>query len=67
MNDTLTLELTSEQRELVLRGLSFLRSGVLLEMRDPSPEVDVDRATRLHEIESLLARLRGSQRTHAGV
>jgi len=68
MNDnTLTLELTREQRELVLRGLGYLRSDVLMELRDPSPEVDLDRETRLHEIEVLLARLGGPQRAHAGV
>jgi hypothetical protein len=67
MNDTVTLELTGEQRELVLRGLSYLRSDVLLEMRDPSSEVETDRENRLHEIELLQARLRGPQRAHAGV
>ncbi|HUG93230.1 MAG TPA: hypothetical protein VML55_20480 [Planctomycetaceae bacterium] len=67
MNNTLTVELTGEQRDLLLRGLSFLRSDVLLEMRDPAPDVDADRETRLDEIESLVARLRGPKPAHARV
>lgn len=67
MNDHLTLDLTDDQRELILRGLSYLRSDVLLEIRDPSPEVDSDRETRLDEIESLVARLRGGRRAPANV
>lgn len=65
MNDMLTLELTSEQRDLLLRGLTFLRTDVLLEMRDPSPDVDSDRETRLHEIESLVARLHSHKTARA--
>ena len=46
MSETLTVGLTKQQRELLLRGLRFVRSSVVLEVREPSTEVDTDRATQ---------------------
>jgi len=57
MSETLTVGLTNQQRELLLRGLRFVRSAVALEIREPSPEVDADRATQMREIGRLVEQL----------
>jgi hypothetical protein len=61
MSETLTVGLTTQQRELLLRGLRFVRSAVMLEVREPSSEVDADRATQVHEISRLVDQLEGSR------
>jgi hypothetical protein len=61
MSETLTVGLTNQQRELLLRGLRFVRSAVALEIREPSPEVDADRATQMREIGRLVEQLEDSR------
>ena len=61
MSETLTVGLTTQQRELLLRGLRFVRSSVVLEIREPSTEVDSDRATQVREINRLVEQLEGSR------
>ena len=61
MTDRLTVELTAEQRKLLLRGLQHMRSPVLLEMRMPSAEVTADREEQLEHIQSLVSRLEDSR------
>jgi hypothetical protein len=61
MSETLTVGLTTQQRELLLRGLRFVRSSVVLEIREPSTEVDTDRATQVREINRLVEQLEGSR------
>jgi hypothetical protein len=61
MSETLTVGLTKQQRELLLRGLRFVRSSVVLEIREPSSEVDADRATQVREINRLVEELEGSR------
>jgi len=61
MSDSLTVGLTETQRNLLLRGLNYVRNSVMLEMREPSPEVTKDRTLRLHEIEMLADTLRVSE------
>ena len=57
MSETLTVGLTNQQRDLLLRGLRFVRSAGALEIREPSPEVDADRATQMREIGRLVEQL----------
>jgi hypothetical protein len=57
MGETLTVGLTTQQRELLLRGLRFVRSAVALEIREPSPEVDADRSRQIEEIGRLAEQL----------
>lgn len=64
MGETLTVGLTNDQRELLLRGLRFVRSAVLLEMEEPTPDYVASRNLQLNDIESLAEQLNGSQ--HAG-
>jgi hypothetical protein len=61
MSETLTVGLTKQQRELLLRGLRFVRSAVMLEVREPSVEVDADRAAQVREIGRLVEQLEGSR------
>lgn len=68
MTDTQSLGLTSEQKELVLRGLRFVRSSISMELVQPSDETDVKRAAQLREVDQLVGELTGqSQRVPAGV
>lgn len=59
MNASIQIELTAEQRALLLDGLSYLRSSALLEARFPSEEVTLDRNRQVHEIETLAEHLGG--------
>jgi hypothetical protein len=61
MSETLNVGLTKQQRELLLRGLRFVRSAVMLEVREPSAEVDTDRANQVREIGRLVEQLEGSR------
>lgn len=53
MNDLLHLELTDRQRELLLRGLRFVRSSRMLEIRDSSDITDDQRKDELGELRQL--------------
>ena len=61
MSETLTVGLNKQQRDLLLRGLRFVRSAVMLEVREPGPEVDAERATQVREIGRLVEQLEGSR------
>lgn len=65
-----TLNLTEDQRELLLSGLRYVRSSVLLEFRDvPSNDDDRQREQKLRQIASLVDQLNGAHPagTTAGV
>jgi hypothetical protein len=53
----MTVGLTTQQRELLLKGLRYVRSSVALEIREPSAEVDADRSRQLQEISRLAEQL----------
>lgn len=53
MSDHLQLELTDRQRELLLRGLRFVRSSRMLEIRDSSDLSDDERKDELGELRQL--------------
>ena len=61
MSEAMTVGLTKDQRELLLRGLRFVRSAVALENREPSPDVVAERSTQLREIASLVEHLEGAR------
>ena len=61
MSDTLTVGLTEEERSLLLRGLRFVRSSVMLEVAEPEPETDGQRREQLREINELAERLNRPQ------
>jgi len=61
MNDTLHVGLTKTERDLLLRGLRFVRSSVLFDLRDPEPGGTGDRSEKLKTITALVEQLDGSR------
>ena len=61
MNETVVVEVSREQRELLLRGLRYVRSSVLLETREPSPIVVEEREEKLESILLLVDQLNGAR------
>ena len=59
MSETLSVGLTEQQREILLRGLRFVRSAVALEVYDSTPETDAERKNKLREIRQLAEYLEG--------
>jgi hypothetical protein len=59
MSETMSVGLTQEQREILLRGLRFVRSAVALEVYDSTPETDAQRSSKLREIRQLADYLEG--------
>ena len=57
MSDQIQLELTDRQRELLLRGLRYVRSSRMLEIRDNPDKVAVERQNELTEIRHLVEML----------
>lgn len=57
MSEKLNVELNDRQRELLLRGLRFVRSSRMLEFRDSSDMTDDERKTELGEIRQLVEML----------
>lgn len=57
MDQLLKVEITPEERDVLLRGLRFVRSSVMLQMRDPNPEDERRRFCQLDDIQNLSQRL----------
>lgn len=57
MNDMLRLELTDRQRELLLRGLRYVRSSRMLEIREIPDTIAEERRSELSEIRHLVEML----------
>ncbi|MEY4188229.1 MAG: hypothetical protein RIT02_3263 [Planctomycetota bacterium] len=60
MDSMLHVELTSHERDVLLRGLRYVRSAIMLETRDPSSEDTRRRLSQLDEIQNLSQRLENS-------
>ncbi|MFM7919660.1 MAG: hypothetical protein ACKPJJ_05500 [Planctomycetaceae bacterium] len=60
MDSMLQVELTSHERDVLLRGLRYVRSAIMLETRDPSSEDTRRRSSQLDEIQILCQRLENS-------
>jgi|HubBroStandDraft_2_1064218.scaffolds.fasta_scaffold186070_1 hypothetical protein len=61
MSETMSVGLTEDQREILLRGLRFVRSAVALEVYDSTPETDIQRSSKLREIRQLAEYLEGAR------
>jgi hypothetical protein len=57
MNGMLQIELTAQERDVLLRGLRYVRSSLMLEMREPTPEDTYERSRRLEALQNLFQRL----------
>lgn len=54
MNETITLELTKDQKEILLRGLRFVRSATMLDINDnPTNESEEERRAELRKVTEL--------------
>jgi hypothetical protein len=54
MNETITLELTKDQKEILLRGLRYVRSSIMLDINDlPTVESDEQRNAGLRQVMEL--------------
>ena len=60
MDSMLQVELTSHERDVLLRGLRYVRSAIMLETRDPSSEDTRRRLSQLDELQNLSQRLENS-------
>ena len=67
MSDLIHLELTARQRELLLRGLRYVRSSRMLENREIPDTIAEERASELTEIGQLVAMLDHKAGTAAAV
>ncbi len=58
MSDPLLhIEITALERDVLLRGLRYVRSGIMLATRDPGPNDRCRRSVQLDEIQMLSQRL----------
>ena len=57
MSEKMTIELSESQRQILLRGLRYVRNAVMLEIREPTPDNVADRRDQLEEASALLDRL----------
>jgi len=57
MDGLLQVELTTQERDILVRGLRYVRSAIMLEMREPSREDECRRGGLLDEIQNLSQRL----------
>lgn len=59
MSDLLTFELDKDQREVLLRGLRYVRSSVMLTPQEPTSEVVEGRSEELKKLAALSDLLSG--------
>ena len=57
MAEVLQIEITGDERKTLLRGLRFVRSSIMLEARDPTPEDKQSRADQLRQVQQIVDRL----------
>ena len=57
MDGMLQVDLTPQERDILLRGLRFVRSAVMLETRNPTRDDEYRRSAMLDEIQNLSQRL----------
>ncbi len=54
MNETISLELTKEKKEILMRGLRFVRSQIMLDINDlPTSASEEERRTKLRQVTEL--------------
>ena len=57
MDDVLQVELTTHERDVLVRGLRYVRRSIMLETRDPTQEDELRRSGLIDEIQMLSQRL----------
>lgn len=61
MTDLMHIDLTEHERDLLLKGLRFVRRSIMLEMREPSAQDTLRRSGLLDEVQNLSQRLEASE------
>jgi len=61
MTDLMYIDLTEHERDLLLKGLRFVRRSIMLEMREPSAQDTLRRSGLLDEVQNLSQRLEASE------
>ncbi len=54
------IEVSDNEREVLLRGLRYVRSSIMLELREPNKNDEYHRSMALDEIQMLRQRLESS-------
>lgn len=67
MSEQVNIGINKADREMLLQGLRYVRSSVLLEMRDPTDDDTERREVELRKIERLVSQISGSSEAMAGV
>ena len=58
MSETITLELTKENKEIIMRGLRFVRSQIMLDINDlPTDAAEEERRAKLRQVTELTEHL----------
>lgn len=57
MENVLHVELTTSERDVLLRGLRYVRRSIMLETREPVPSDEARRSDLLDDIQMLSQRL----------
>ena len=57
MDDVLQIELTTHERDVLVRGLRYVRRSIMLETRDPTQQDELRRSGLIDEIQMLSQRL----------
>ena len=58
MNETITLELTKENKEIIMKGLRFVRSQIMLDINDqPRAASEEERRAKLQQVTELTEHL----------
>ena len=57
MSDLLSFDLSKEQRDVLLQGLRYVRSSIMLNVEDPTPEYVSERSSRLSQVSMLASML----------
>lgn len=61
MSQAMSLELSDRQRDLLIRGLRFVRRSYTLEFRDTSEITEEQRAEALRQVQELNSLLEGGR------
>ena len=57
MNSIFQIEVSDQQRDVLLRGLRFVRRSTMLDVAHPIPESDLRRDETVRDIENLMEQL----------
>ena len=57
-----TIQISPQQREILLAGLRYVRSSIALEVKDWSEDVEAERDRQYEELDNIEAMLTGSSK-----